>query len=685
MKPGWPLAVGLLALWGAGCTKVAILPVDAGFTVADASWFAAEQTLFVFYRVSAEQGIGDPSAIEITWATDDERVDWTPLSDLPTVHTHEPVACGTKGLCGSSSLAIPLEPREVALRLRYHPDGELALDADTVFNVVDEGPAHTHRSFVVYGVFEETNQRIQWRGRHQFPTQRNHDAEGLGLRRYFRVEDQRYGTVVAPGGLDNPYGYGLDCPEDFVATDVGTVESRERAVFNGQDLTLEASEQATVCGRSSVTDATGHFTTNAFGQKNPEVRPAFPLLRSPVRDATPLQFFLEPCDRPLSQEHWEMQRQRLEMEGVAPICTDDWDSPAFVDSLVAAFTDAVEAERPSGQDMVLVVGLHRDEDEDGVAGALQAALDLVVPEERHRSTPRLSGAFVFDSDIEGLTVPTLEPVTLWCPAARGDGASGRTCAIAPDNPDFELGPLSFNTLPVLPSRDIYLDFLETYSIRQTGDVLALEYLTPEFAATTDHIDLGEFGTITFLNDELISAAPEDAFSHCVPEAPPPVVFRSDILGSEQFATALAAWCRNGSVSEDFCSLAQVGVATLDNLPWWHAQFGEDTYELGLFWDFPFLLRIEDEAYTAGSVSALGLSVPFGLASDGEAYFGTSAWLAQEFELADELTQCKRFCDNPTFDSAGAYHPTDAFRGTYANSCYGPDYPELEDNGFPLDP
>ncbi len=102
-------------------------------------------------------------------------------------------------------------------------------------------------------------------------------------------------------------------------------------------------------------------------------------------------------------------------------------------------------------------------------------------------------------------------------------------------------------------------------------------------------------------------------------------------------------------------------------------------------EFPFLLRAEYETYAAGSVSAFGLSVPFGLAETGEAYVGSEMWTVDEFDLEDTLTQCTRFCDHPTFDSAGTYQVSDSFRNTYMSSCYVPTYPQLGDSGFPLDP
>ncbi len=686
MTARWSLGAAwlpLLALSGPGCTKVAISSIEAVFDLADTAWFAEEETLFVFYEISAEQGIQDPSVVELTYATDDARVDWTPLTSFPAVHTHEPVDCGPQALCGSWSLHVPQEPREVALRLRYHPDGELAVDSDTIYNAVDVGTPHTHRSMVVYGVFDESNQWVQWRGRHTFPTLRNEHAEDLGLRRWFQVDEQTYGTTESPAATENPYGYGTPCPDDFTGTEVNPVSTLERAVFNQETLPLAASSSSAVCAASTVSDATGAFTTTALAQKNPEVRPAFPLLRSPIRNATPLEFFLGPCDRIIDEEHEEMQRQRLLVEGLPTYCTDDWREDTWEDELVTALGSAVEAERYKGQDVVLVIGLHRDEQ--GLALAVQEALSRVVPEERHRTSPRLAGAFVFDSDIENLILSELEPSVLWCPADAGEGASARTCAISPDNPGLELGPFSFGSLPILPSRELYLEFIEDYSVRQAGNVQSYEFLTPEFATTTEHIDLGEFGAITFLNDELISADGDDAFSWCVPSEPPPVYWRSDFLVSEQFAMALQVGCSNGTFEDEFCSLASLGVMSVEWLPQWHSRFFEDTYELGLFWDFPFLLRMEYEAFTAGAVSAFDFSVPFGLGSDGESYYGGYAWVADEFSLEDALTQCTRFCESPTFDSAAVYHVTDPFRSTYATTCYLPNLPEPGNNGFPRDP
>jgi len=673
-------------LFAVSCGKVPIYGVNAFFTLADGSWFAEEQTLFVFYELSAEQGLGDPSVIEITYATDEERVPWTPVSDFDPVHTHIPVDCGVNRLCGSVSISVPLEPRDFDIRLRYHRDGELALEAEAVLNIVGPGAPHTNRSLVVYGVFEGSNQQVQWRGRHQFPTLRNQQVDRLGLRRDFLIRGQRFGTADTSSPT-NPYGYGVDCPDFFVDAGLPEVGTDERAVFDADPLPLGASEASAVCADATVFDATGSFSAVALARKNPEVRGAFPVLRSPVHEASPIQFFFGPCDRVISAEHEAMQRQRLLAEGVPTYCIDDWASPDFVDTLVVDLRDAVEARRPLGEDMVLVVGINQDEP--GAAVAIERALAQVVPGERERSTPRLAGAFVFDSTPRGLSLPELAPVTLWCPATLDlseiPDASVRSCPTLPDIPDLELGPFSFGFLPILPSREQYLDFIDTYSTAQAGRVDTARFLTPEFAATSDHVDLGEFGVVTFLNGESISAGSDDAFSYCVQDQPAPFFFRSELLRNDGFGIVFQEACQAGVVPPQLCAFAGAGLLPIELLPMWHEQFGERNYELGLFWEFPFLLQAEYEAVVAGAATAFGVTVPFGVADPQEAFLGSEIWENDSFALDPTLTQCTRFCDHPTFDSAGVYNVTDPFRSTYAQGCYLPRFPVPGDPGFPIDP
>jgi hypothetical protein len=463
----------------------------------------------------------------------------------------------------------------------------------------------------------------------------------------------------------SPYSYNVSCPGSFTPLGFDDLPFNERARFNGEDLPLEASVAASVCAQATVTDATGTFTTGAVARKNPEVGPAFPLLRSPVQDATPLKFLLAPCSRTISDEHFEMQKQRLLMEDIDVTCTEGWDQPGWIQDLVVSMRDAVEAARPANNDLVLVVGLHRDET--GLNEALETALEAVVVGERHRATPRVAGAFVLDSNIQGLQTPALEPTTLWCPAdiplVDIPDASNRSCAVAPINPGLDLGPFSFGQIPILPSRAHYLDFIDEFSDAQSGEMESLTFRVPEFAASAEHVDFDTFGVATVLNGERISSEPNDAFSYC--------------FGDDESALFVFRSPQLAAFGE--------GAAQLSDLPAWHNEFGETDYQLGLFWEFPFLLQLNYRVFTAGSIEVSGFSVPFGIGSPEEAFYGTELWNTESFELSSVLKQCTRFCNHPTFDSAGVYQVEAPFRESYANDCYLPAFPQFGEGGFPRDP
>src|SRR5574337_1037031 len=94
----------LVAGSGAFCDKVPIDDIGAKFVLADVTWFEGEETLFLFYRVNAAQGLGPDSEIELAYRTDDVVVDFTRLKNLTPVHTHVAVDCGPNARCGSMSV-----------------------------------------------------------------------------------------------------------------------------------------------------------------------------------------------------------------------------------------------------------------------------------------------------------------------------------------------------------------------------------------------------------------------------------------------------------------------------------------------------------------------------------------------------------------------------------------------------
>lgn len=648
-----PVLAGLLALLGA-CDKVPLSRIEPTWTVAEAAWFEEEHTLFVFYRVQADQGIEPKSVIELRYTTDDLRVPYMPFSFFPPVHTHEAVDCGLKQRCGSWSVKIDKPPREVGLRLRYHPDGLLASESRIDPYVIAAGHPSSSRSLLVYGVFNQTNNHVQWRGRHHFPNIRNQDATDLGLRRKFRVTEATSGEML-PFGLDNPYWYG---GSGCAGTALGWPEreTQERAIWEDNELEIRFATHPHVCGVATTTDALGEFSTGAVARKNPEVRSAFPALRTPVAQAAALKFRLEICDHEISAEHHAMQLQRLQHESAPLICIDRWREPNFSGTLATQFQLAIDAARTPGQDMVMTLTLTHEDATGRLAAVVAAALFNVLSQERQRVTPRAVGAFVFDSVPQLVVPPELNPLVLWCPARLGPDLdapltqSQQTCLLLREQPDLMLGPFSFNQLPILPSRPQYLNFIKKYSDEQAGKMKSLEFRTPSRTAISDDVQVSDTMWATFFNDERITPAPTDAFSFCDKNSSP-IVFRVP-----QFPDQV------GSLS----MLGQI-----------HSMFPQPAYQLGLLWESPYLVKLTYEVVVAGSASAFGVSIPFGIHNTTEETWGNQQWYQQRFGLEDALLQCTRFCDMPTFQSSAIYEPLNLFREGYAAICYEPAFPVYE--------
>jgi hypothetical protein len=668
----------------ASCEKVPLLDINASFPLADAAWFEQEQTLFVFYNVTAQQALGAQSQLELTYRTDALVVPWTPIADLPLVHTHVPaVNCGERAQCGSLSLTVRSVPRDVGLRLRYHRDGQVFLHAPVNLNVIGTGPAHTNRSLIVYGVLNASNTQVQWRARHQFPTLRNQQVEELGLRRSFVISDRAHGAVSA-SFAGNPYGYGFapSCPTDLTPLSVGPIQTSERAIFDEAQLPVEAGASAGVCARSTVTDSTGTFEAVAVARKNPDVRSAFPALRSPVKPNTPIRFLLRICGREISEQHRLMQLQRVMIsEPWEELCVDDWKATGFATQLGSQLSARVDQVRAAGNDMVLMISLHHDEPTGQLARVVEAALAEFLPSERDQSSPRLSGAFVFDSYGHSISRLELANTTLWCPPKStfidldDIPIAPEACPIQPDIPDLELGAFRVSTLPILPNRAQYLRFVEKYSEAQAGRMTGLSVKAPERTPLSQNVSEGLTGFATFFNNEVVTAAATDVFSYCAPNL-------SDSDTSDDFAED--ARFRSAAFPEPPTALAL--------LPEFHAAMPEPSYPLGISWKYPFLLHMEYETFAAGAATVFSFTVPFGIGVPGQEDRGARLWAAEVINLANILKQCTRFCDHPTFGPrdplvgpVGVYNVQEPFDPRYRNDCYNPKPPEPGQGGFPVDP
>ncbi len=688
------------------CSKVPLHDIAANFNVASATWFEAEQTLFVFYEVHAEQGVSADSVVEMQYETSAGIQPWQAMNAQKNVHLHVQPTCEQNAFCGSASPEVKLKPRKVKFRLRYHKLGELALEVMPPLNIVSQNAsvADSH-SLLIYGVFDESNKWIQWRSRHQFPNIRNIEAERLGLRRAFKIQKEAYGSVPTTARTDlNPYlyGFGQQCPSVFVSLNRGDVATpNTRSVFANEPLGSEVVEAQSVCASSIVKNAQGEFQAIAWARKNPEVRSAFESLRSPVTENSQIKILLAPCRRDIQKSHLAMQRQRLFLPEEINFCLDNYQPSELKNALSAYFGTRIEKQRPQNRDMILSIAFHHDDDSGVTSAALEDALEAILTPEVQKSSPRVTGAFVFDSLMHAPLPASLKRLVLWCPAIPAGirnipDTSQESCPVLPDTSDLiALGPFKFNTIPILPHRSTYVDFISRYSVDLAGKMTSLNYLAPSRTPLSENLDFGNYAVASFFNNERINTKPTDAFSYCA-------------SGSQRMSFAFAVESDINRTSLP-APKPTVIVPTptpiptptptspptakgktalpLSMLPDIHLKNPESTYQLGLIWTFPFLMKIEYVTQLAGAAKSAVGSVAFGVEFDNQTNYGTQMWSQSDFLIGKSLLICERFCNHPSFDSAGVYNVRIQWKNEYRNTCFNPQYPVAASGemGSPNDP
>jgi len=408
-----------------------------------------------------------------------------------------------------------------------------------------------------------------------------------------------------------------------------------------------------------------------------------------VTEARRITLDLLTCANVVSDAHLAMQQQRL-LHDTDTVCVDDLDEPGRRAALVRRLNARIDEERRAGDDLVLSIVLNRDDADEAVAEALESALQDVLVEERTKTSPRAIGAVVYDSNSFDQRIPEVKPYLLWCPAALGIDdlaelvdpsvlnqlfhcAVSLDVAVPIDLPE-PLDRLTIAQLPLLATRRQFLNYVARYGEGAVGETTGITVLAPRRSADARDVVVGDrfgFGDLldplspfsstdiaTFFDDEYLTVLPDEALSVCAGDASGHVVAQAD-LAEEPLP--------------------------LDALPARHADDPRPRYQLGLRWDGAFYLRFDYRAVLGTTTEVVGLTLPFSPSLPGNVSFREQLWTAATFDLRDELTKCRRFCDHPTFDSAGIYQVQALFAPTYQNDCYAPRFPTPDDGGFPDDP
>jgi hypothetical protein len=651
-----------------------------------AHWFENEGVAYVFFSVAEDPELLQRSYWQMrytlrTAAGGTELHDWARIDFNAGVHEHAVVPCGFHRLCGSYSFKTALPLDTFSLRLDYDPESTLFLEQDAAsVQAHAKGTDWTQHSALLFGVFDRQNQHVQARVHHNFGDPSSDEIPQYGMKRRFRVRD--------PGlhdAADEDVAAAIPTNSDFLFDSTLCTAAPAGAVvadFSGEstwmpDAFATETAESGVCFTADLLDKAGAtlYTGSAFARKNPELANSSYTFETPLKDATKLPIVLRYCEddpqfgKVTDATFFDYQRYITNVpDRPVDLCfkvgAETEFKDAFQRQLAARLTEA-KAKNEGAHDFVFVIIFHQDLSTEfrKFHQIIAESLAALIDGESANVTPRLVGAFVYDSRVDFRPTAAQRKGIIWCPQelptgldparfAQPDGLSDN-CLVTP-TAKLDLTVINFVTpLGPFPTLKNYQDYVKKYGDRGTSHAPHLNFSSVPTGPNTRQ-ETGE--TVTFFDGERLVVNPGEIVRLCLdrgqPEMLPDLRFR--VLGTPDSEPSL-------KISE---------VAAL-----WQAGTTEATeYQLGVAWEFPFVGREDYEATLSGNVVAV---IPFQKSSTTYEQLGNAKWLREKWPVGDSLEICHRFCGHPYFDEGGVYQIHAAWKERSDFNCPAAVYPKIE--------
>lgn len=647
-----------LALGAFSCQdKVPFERLETSYPLFQSYWYESEATTYIFYQLESSRRIRDEAVVE--YSLDGEN--WTDIALATNVQQHESVDCGPRVRCGSISLASQEAPASTHLRYRFHREGELADSTVNFISPVRIQRGSHSRSFFVFGIFDETNSFIQWRGRNDFPGLSHEQAVFYGLRRPYKLSGLRVQNQSSEVSRLNPSLYASSSTCE--GSEQPASELRSPA---GDDLWLffrieDIYPQA--CMNVETVDAKGPFSAPALARKNPVLAPINQKLTLGFTEALQIPFVFASCQNP-DAAYLQFQKDRLGMpEHPTDLCLESTNfNPSYLRQLIGERIAA--ARRSSNKTLALLFVLHYTDAAVGssVALIMMQTLGALLDETLY---PRVAATLVYDS-----FPPLIDPINfdsslIWCPTLGSieETQTLFSCYFQPAK--IVVGPIELKTSPYLPD---YASYRELDKDQKEGAAIEkLSILAPSEPLGFERLDVLEEGTSynVYHPSDRLQVGASDYLNFC-PEndRTGAFIFReiSGVPPSEQVSPS----------------------SRLIELPRYQNSNPQlRTFEIGLGLPYPFFVHLQYRSSAAlgpkglsGYIAIQGKSV----ISD---ELGAAVIQNQDFNLLGVLNRCTRFCRHPAFDDAGSYLASRAWHEEFQTRCYNPLIPKLPVGGSDL--
>ncbi|SMF71095.1 hypothetical protein [Pseudobacteriovorax antillogorgiicola] len=634
--------------------KVPLIKQDVVLSDFQTFWFASEQTLFVFYTIENSHGISPDARVDINLSPFADSSAWQDTALISNVHQHESAICGDNVWCQSLSIRIESGiPQRIDLRYLYHQDGELAEQYSSTPLAMDRVYPDTNDSYQIYGVFDESNRYVQWRGWHNFPGMNQNQVINYGLRRSFTTAGGYVGSSSLVVNIENPtlYGQLIDCTSfDSFTSELGESSNGDPYWYLSQ-LGESYDENPWVCSEATVPTGSGSRTRNAIARKNPEFTAVMENLSLRFEESNSVKVLLAAClDGNYDSDYLDFQTKRMLFDrSAADVCIDD---EGFNRVTVADYLESriLDARSQSSQEVSLMIVLHHTMAED--AADIQAELENALITLLADAALGLKGIFVYDSYPKAASALEFLAQGVWCPTLNSDGTTLGSCFLSP--PNFVRGPLEVRVAPALPSYENYRELDDNQ--KNDIDVKRIRFSVPT-ASQGSLLSVFDSDSFEFrFADPLdvITVGSDHALSYCP-------------LEDESQALAFA----DATVDDP----SEYAAGLLFGLPPVHYLRDEErSYVLGVQLAYPFLLEFEYSTTARlgpkNVVSYVAIQNRFSSTET----VGDPRFLMDEIAVGDALKHCLRFCDQPAFNDQTEYNFTNSWDVEYQNACHRPTYP-----------
>ena len=656
-----------------GCGKKAPLVESSGFlSIVGAHHSSEENVSYVFFEIHENERILDHALLQYSLkpsvSASRDTQSWKNLDLNTGVHLHSVNPCATNVRCGSFSWHSSESNEVIHLRMLYHPEGTADLkDNATARTLV--GP-----SAMIYGVFDEQNEHTQVRVEDNFGIPSRLDSPNYGMKRRFLIRSPQ-NAAASKTDMDTLTGQRLDnylYPATFCTKDETGTAVKD---FTGYRSWLPTAFTATnthngVCFTADSTDKNGVRLTihPAFARRNPKFNRGQFRYANPLTDAIKIPLIIAYCSDAVGagtardSTFYEYQRSLIGYsEQAEDLCFTISDAGSFRNSfknLIATKLSAAKAASLTGQDFIFTIVLHQNLTSEFrlVHQVIAEETNALIKTEEPKVSPRLAGAFVYDSRSDFRPTADQETRIIWCPQTRPNDPSkpptsaNENCMVQ-DIAKINLEFLNFVTsLGPFPSLPDYKDYVSKYGDRGLAKKPDLTFASvPHNGSTFQETSAVR---VTYFDSERLVIANDEHVRVC--------------------------WERDQSyllntlmLREDGQAASTPGIPIRTAESKWLMNAGRGSYRLGLSWELPFIGKITFRSSIQGTFISL---VPFGRSFNSYQRLGDSRWLLPSMDLGELLQVCNSYCHHPYFDEHGTYQIPVTFDSTYQSGCVTPRYP-----------